>query len=73
MKSVQDFLLWWVQSFEPKVFCGKRGPEKLVTSLSCENARHDEFTYEQQQCLTKFRHLRQDARLAAAKRALGED
>jgi hypothetical protein len=66
-EELRDFLRLWTRQFSKKPT-----PEKFAESLSVESLRESSFTSEGWEKVTKFRKLRQDARVRMAKRVLEE-
>ena len=66
-EELREFLRLWTRQFSKKPT-----PEKFAESLSVESLRESSFTSEGWKAVTKFRKLRQDARVRMAKRVLEE-
>jgi hypothetical protein len=71
-KTVDELLRWRIRTWPHTMTMCAITPERLVWALSCEGLPWDTVDEGFEGAVKKFRKLRQDARLRAAKRVLAE-
>lgn len=69
-KTVDELLRWRIRTWPHTMTMRAITPERLVWALSCEGLPWDAVDEGFEGAVKKFRKLRQDARLRAAKRVL---
>jgi len=70
--SVEDLIRWRAKDLKDRNLEFRVTPESVTEMLSCENFPHDKIPSEAYQAITKFRHLRKDARVRKVQVVLGE-